>query len=60
MLVFSLCPNHELPNFLASVELPRIHPGLPIDYSFTDPWRDIQVPIEVDQALTDVSLTEWC
>ncbi|XP_059094293.1 sorting nexin-14-like isoform X2 [Tigriopus californicus] len=53
-LILDLCPNNELPNFLASVELPLIHPGLPKDFSFTDPWRDIQVPIEVDDALNDL------
>ena len=51
----SICPGHQLPNFLASLRPPRLH-GLDCDLSRnpTEPWRDLRIPSEIDQALSDL------
>ncbi len=53
---YSVCPDHQLPNFLASLTNPKLH-SLDCDVRKNplEPWKDVQVPVEIDQALTEVT-----
>lgn len=49
-----MCPNNELPNFVAYLKKPRLHPELDPPSNRNEPWRDIRLPKEIDEALAEV------
>jgi hypothetical protein len=62
----SLCPNNELPNFLASYKIPNLCDGFKcpqcrklncaLHKHSIEPYKDVVIPTEIDKALTEVSL----
>ena len=49
-----MCPNNELPNFVAYLKKPKLHPALDPPSNRNEPWRDIVLPKEIDEALAEV------
>ena len=52
--LLSICPNNELPNFVAYLKKPKLHPELNLPVNRNEPWRDIRLPKEIDDALAEV------
>ena len=50
----SVCPNNELPNFVAYLKKPKLYPDLEPPSNRNEPWRDIKLPKEIDEALAEV------
>lgn len=53
-IFLSVCPNNELPNFMAYLKPPRLH-GEPVaSPNKNEPWRELAIPKEIDDALAEV------
>ena len=52
-LLLDFCPDHQLPNLLASLKRPALHRINP-EFNHPEPWKDLIIPAEVDQALTEL------
>ena len=51
-LLLDICPDHQLPNLFASLKRPTLHQINP-EFNQPEPWKDLIIPVEVDQALAD-------
>jgi len=52
--ILDVCPNNELPNFVAYLKKPKLYPDLEPPSNRNEPWRDIKLPKEIDEALAEL------